>query len=197
MEFINFLFNNWTILISAPLVFLSFMILAVVFSWLAIQFIYRERIARKDEWIEEYRQRLHLVDTDKTSYSKLTNKELKTKAVNLIYQMREYLSKKTIEENKYKAIMCEAFWKSKSNEQKDKIVAASFEPIIQLKSSNMLEYAEKFQTKAILIRDELLSRLPKNQKDNTYYKLYPYVSNPSLLKMVIDDLERLSKSLPK
>jgi hypothetical protein len=150
----------------------------------------------KDDLIDEYRQRLHIVDTHNTSYSKLTNKEFKAKAVNLIYQMREYLSKKTLDEDEYKAIIYQEFWKAKSDEERDKILNSSIAPLLQTKSTMNLEYGKKFQSDAILIRDEILLRLPKDQKNDNVYNLYLYLSNPFGLKMVIDDLERLSKSLP-
>lgn len=203
MEFINFLFKNWSILISAPLIFISFLIVSIFLSWLTIHFIYKERIeilntksSLKDDLIDEYRQRLHIVDTHNTSYSKLTNKEFKAKAVNLIYQMREYLSKKTLDEDEYKAIIYQEFWKAKSDEERDKILNSSIAPLLQTKSTMNLEYGKKFQSDAILIRDEILLRLPKDQKNDNVYNLYLYLSNPFGLKMVIDDLERLSKSLP-
>lgn len=203
MEFINFLFKNWSIPISAPLIFISFLIVSIFLSWLTIHFIYKERIeilntksSLKDDLIDEYRQRLHIVDTHNTSYSKLTNKEIKAKAVNLIYQMREYLSKKTLDEDEYKAIIYQEFWKAKSDEERDKILNSSIAPLLQTKSTMNLEYGKKFQSDAILIRDEILLRLPKDQKNDNVYNLYLYLSNPFGLKMVIDDLERLSKSLP-
>jgi hypothetical protein len=64
---------------------------------------------------------------------------------------------------------------------------------IETKSKMNNEYTKKYKTDAILIRDELLSRLPSEPRDDLIDNLYIYLNNPFGLNMVIDDLEKLSK----
>jgi hypothetical protein len=203
MDIVKFISDNWQILISAPLAFVSFAIIALSISFFFVQYIYKERIetlkeklCMKDDQINDYIQRCHLADTNKTSYSKLTNRELKSKASNLIYQMREFLSIKAKEENEYHSYISRKFWQAKSNEERDKIVSVAIPSSITSKSAINIEYGKKYQTDVILQRDEFLLRLPKDYKNNGAYNFYLYLSNSFGLKMVIDDLERLSKSLP-
>jgi hypothetical protein len=115
--------ENWQIIASAPFAFISFAIIIICLVYLFMRILYKERIENlkekitiKGDLINEYRQRLHIVNINITSYSKLSNKELKAKASYLFYQMREYYSKKSLEEIDYNSIVGQRYWQAKSNE---------------------------------------------------------------------------------
>lgn len=62
----------------------------------------------------------------------------------------------------------------------------------------MNEYNTNYKIEAILIRDEILSRLSRKLKanrDKYLYNAYEYPTNPNGLESVVDDLEKISKIL--
>lgn len=58
------------------------------------------------------------------------------------------------------------------------------------------EYDKRFKVETIVLRDELLTRLPNESKNEQGYARYEHPVNPIGMGMVADDLERLAKLLP-
>ena len=68
----------------------------------------------------------------------------------------------------------------------------------KLTNDLMSEYNDNFKIEAILIRDEILSRLSKKLKsgrDKHLFSSYERPTNPIGLEMVVDDLEKITKIL--
>jgi hypothetical protein len=217
----KFLQQNWNVITSAPLAFICFAIIIIPIVYFLTGTIYKEhietlkdslakhdrnytdqinilnaRLASKDDLIDEYRQRLHLVDTKKTASSLLTNEELRTKTSNLISQMREFLNRIDQQSRDRSASYWQQMQQAKTEEERHKAWNEQTSRLIREPSLN-IEYGEKFKSDAIILRDEMLSRLPKDQKSIMAYSMYEYPINSIVLQMVIDDLDKLSKSLPK
>ena len=62
--------------------------------------------------------------------------------------------------------------------------------------SFMRQYKEKYWADAILVRNELYRRLPKNFQQPQLSGLYQYPTNLLGVEAVADNLELLAKSLP-
>ena len=62
--------------------------------------------------------------------------------------------------------------------------------------SLMRRYKEKYWADAILLRNELYRRLPKNLQQPQLSGLYQYPTNLLGVEAVADNLELLAKSLP-
>lgn len=202
-KILDFLIKNWETLKSAPLVFISFLLLAAALAFVIANYINKERIealkerlTSKDDQINEYRQRLHLVDTDKTAYSQLTNQELRGASVKLTTHLREYVDQREQQDRKRLDAFQQQMLNAKSEEERQRVWNADTSTLLTSPTLNS-EYSAKFLSDAILLRDELLSRLPKEQKNPPTYSKYEYPTNPIGLRMVIENLERLSKNLPK
>lgn len=58
------------------------------------------------------------------------------------------------------------------------------------------EYTSKYQADAIVLREEIMSRLPLIQRLNYEDSLYQYANNATVLEEVATDLESLAKRLP-
>jgi len=202
-KILEFLSKNWETLKSAPLVFVSFLLLAFAFAIVVANFVYKERIETlkerlisKDDQINEYRQRLHLVDTNKTAYSQLTNQELRTASSNLISRLREYADQHELADRRRDEAERQQMLQAKSEEERQKIWNTYTSALLTAPNLNS-EYSSRFRSEAILIRDEVLSRLPTDRKDKFAYDQYEFPTNLIGLQRVIDDLERLTKSLPQ
>ena len=63
-------------------------------------------------------------------------------------------------------------------------------------NSFMRQYKEKYWADAILLRNELLRRLPKNVQPSQLSTIYQYPTNLLGVAAIADNLELLAKSLP-
>ena len=62
--------------------------------------------------------------------------------------------------------------------------------------ASMRQYKEKYWADAILLRNELLRRLPKNLNQPQLAGIYQYPTNVLGVDAIADNLELLAKSLP-
>jgi hypothetical protein len=88
----KFLKDNWKTLKNAPLVFLGTLALGSIIGWFAVMYFYEERINTLKIRIDDLKERLHDVPLQHTVYSRLNNRELKQRAVNLVGKMRGLLA---------------------------------------------------------------------------------------------------------
>lgn len=202
-EFLDYIQTNWETLKSAPLVFVSTIVLAFVLVFFVLRWRYNsiveilnQRLAAKDDQLTEYRERLHLTPTTDTSYSRLTNNELKQKALEVVSQTRDFLRERNERDTRLRDSKWEQMSAAKSEEEKHRIWNKFVTITMESSQKFISDYEEKFKVDTILLRDELLSRLPKDARDNQSYAMYQYVANPIGIEMVASDLERLTKSLP-
>jgi hypothetical protein len=123
---------------------------------------------------------------DRKKYSKLTNEQLKAEAMKFVHDLRELL------------LMCDkereaALAKAKSNEEFLNALSSSFSD--EYRKRIQAEYDRKFKVESIILRDELISRLPKSAIDDISYHFYENPVNLIGCDKVADDLERLANNL--
>lgn len=143
-----------------------------------------EQLIAKDKQLNEYRSRALVIKATQTTYSTLANKDLKQKTLRLVGTIRDLLATYWEKESKMTA-RDEASWRSYTEESS------------RLATDLMNTYNRQCKVEAILLRDELLSRLPQSKvkRDSAREFLYEYPTNPLGLEPVADDLEKLAKSL--
>src|SRR5262245_13153822 len=133
---------------------------------------------------------------DKTVYSKMSNKELKEKALRLVKNIRDLGDSY---KKKDRELMAEYDKKNQPEIRTDERKATREQWLKEseaLHDSSMRNYRDNYWADAILLRMELYSRLPKklNQKD-----LAPIYQNPTNLlgvQLIADHLELIAKLLP-
>src|SRR5438270_7965936 len=110
-KIVDFVLKNWVILKAAPLVHISFHLITLPVVLFIINFIYKERIetlkeqittlkerlVSKDDQVNEYRQRLHIIEKISTTYSLLSNKELKSKSLEVAEKLMHFRENKESE----------------------------------------------------------------------------------------------------
>jgi hypothetical protein len=84
---------------------------------------------------------------------------------------------------------------AKTEEEKQKLWHHFTSSSSQRNLQRNVQYNSKFKVDSILLRDELLSRLPQGSKEERAYNLYEHPTNPIGMEMVIVDLERMTKLL--
>ena len=154
-----------------------------------------DRIKIKDDQLDDYRQRLHLISASGSKFSRLNHEELKQRAIDLVTKIRQFLTRIQKESRRLDSIEWQQMQEAKTEEERKRIWNTFINNQSQLSITHNAEYDGQFKIDAILMRDELLSRLPKQAKDERAYSMYEHPTNPIGMGMVADDLEKLAKSL--
>ncbi|WP_433583539.1 hypothetical protein [Paenibacillus amylolyticus] len=206
-EFIDYLNKEWSTVSKAPFTFILLLVITftavyVIARWRYESIIgtlkeriegYKDRINSKDEQLNEYRQRLNLVPINQTSYSRLTNIDLKNQALQVVSKIRDFL--KVRQSNKLMFTRMN-YNNTMSEEEREQAWHSETQAMIQDSLETNANYDSLFKVDTILLRDELLSRIPKNIKNEIKYSIYEHPTNPLGMGEVADDLEQLAKSLP-
>ena len=135
-------------------------------------------------------------EPDKTVYSKTSNKELKQKALRLVKNVRDLIDSYN---NKYRELMTEYDKKNKPEikiDEKKEMRNQWLKESDALHDSSMRSYRDNYWSDAILLRNELYRRLPKKLDQKDLAPIYQNPTNVLGIRVIADDLELISKSLP-
>lgn len=157
-----------------------------------------DQLRGKDDLVSEYRERLHLLPPAQPSYAQLSNRELQQKALTVVQQLRQSLDQYNKERERQSPPFA-SYPPNATEEEKRQISERAFQD--SMRSSNRLlsDYYKRFQTDAILLRDELRSRLltgGDQESQPSPDHLYESPTNPIGIEHIINDLERFAKNLP-
>ncbi|CAG1065531.1 hypothetical protein BAC1_01114 [uncultured bacterium] len=211
MEYLNLLRQEWHQLSSAPISFLILTIAAFVAGYFVARWRYeaivalmgerievqKDRLTAKDDQLSVYRERLHLIPTETNTFTRLSNNEIKKRTLDLIKKIREFLKDRGDRHMEFVFVSSNGRNNSEIGEQeKRKIWEQETQAMLRNFSKMCSDYNTLFKVDTILLRDELLSRLPSSAKREQEYRTYEYPTNLIGMTAVADDLERLAKSLP-
>ena len=134
---------------------------------------------------------------EQTIYSNTSNKELKPRVMRLVKNIRDmvYTYKKQDGE-----LLIQFDKKDRVDATKDerkKVREQWIRESDTAQDSFMRQYKEKYWADAILFRNELLRRLPKNMRQPQLSAIYQYPTNVLGVEAIADNLELLAKSLPE
>jgi len=209
-ELIDYINKEWSTVSQAPFTFILLLVLSITASYLLARWKYesnistlkeriegyKDRITSKDEQLNEYRQRLDLIPITQTSFSRLNNIDLKNQTLKVVTNIREFLSDRQEKSNRILSSRTSLNRTNISDEERNRAWQQETNEIIQESFEMKSKYDSSFKVDTILLRDELLSRLPKGNKSERVFHTYEHPINPISMEMVADDLERLAKSLP-
>lgn len=201
-ELFDYLEREWEFVSSAPFAFLISSALVASLAYAASRWkhsgiieLLRERLAAKDQQLDDYRERLHLAPASGSSFSKQSHTELQTEALKFVASLRDWLSLRHGQDAERQHQQWVAMTRAADEAEKKRLWDAHTADLI--KSSAMLnsEYDAKFKVKAIVLRDELLSRVKHPEPTGHAHQMYDHPTNPIGMGMVADDLERLARLL--
>jgi len=150
--------------------------------------------------VGEYRERLHLVPAA-NRYARMTVAEVTKEARKLAETLREEASQYRTENDRISRAQTEEFYKATTNEERQAIWVKYTSQSGEISSRQRARYEQQHKSEAVLIRGEMISRLPKEEQE----KIRVYHSAYMLgwfYEEIIDDLEMLvsmlagSSSLP-
>ena len=134
--------------------------------------------------------------SERTAYTNTSNKELKPQVIRLVNDIRQlvYAYKKKDGE-----LLATSDKRDRDDISKEERKRAREQWIKESDASHdavMRQYKEKYWADAILLRNELLRRLPKNVRQPQLTAVYQYPTNVLGVEVIADNLELLAKSLP-
>jgi hypothetical protein len=136
----------------------------------------------KDKQLGEYRVRAMVVKANQTTYSRLSDKQLKEKALQIAQGLRSALDKYRPHERRTPS----------TREDWNKIIFEDERLSNELSNT----YNRQYKVQAILLRDELISRLPSGRvkRDSGIDNMYEWGALIGI-ESAADDLEKLALSL--
>ena len=155
----------------------------------------KERLAAKDEQLDEYRRRLNLIPTSGSKFSQLTQRELQEQTLRFVEELRKWFSKSETETRRIADQQWNALRRAETEEQRHQLWEAHTGTHTNGFFTTMQEFEQKFKVDAILIRDELVTRLPAAARDTKIEHRYEFPTNSFGIKAIADDLERMAKLL--
>jgi hypothetical protein len=193
---IDHLAKEWTVIKEAPIALVLCFLLGVVVAWLFARHSFGERIALLERIIEDYKERLGLVPTDKMAYSKLTNLELRRAVGEFVPKLRAFGA--SIKDESLRQTMSTQMSQAKSEDERHQLWQRQTTQLLQMSARHQQNYDENFKTQAIVFRDEMLRRLPKQERNRVLVDTtYVYLAGPNPVGETASDLEQLSVLLPQ
>ena len=201
-ELIEYLQKEWGTVSSAPVTFFIACTLVASLAYAASRWkhgaiieLLRERIAAKDEQLDGYREKLHLIPAHGSEFSRLSHSELQKEALKFISSVREWLGTRRSQDSERQHKQWLAMTNATDEAQKKHLWDAQTADSMRSSTTISNEYDAKFKVKAMVLRDELLTRVQHPEPSNHSHHMCEHPTNPIGMGMVADDLERLARLL--
>lgn len=153
----------------------------------------------KDDQLSEYREKLHILPPTQSSYARLTNAELRQKGASVVQQLRHALAQYNNEVAERIAAF-PPYPPNASDEEKSRLWQQDVQRGILASYTLLFEYETRLKTDAILLRDEIQSRLGRGQGARELQfsasDFYANPTNPFGIEQVVNDLDSLVQLLP-
>ncbi|MBX3585288.1 MAG: hypothetical protein KF796_01500 [Ramlibacter sp.] len=208
-EFFQLLAKEWVVVSAAPLTFCGvaaamFGLAYVVARWRYTALVeqakasnetLRERLHLKAEQVEQYKDRALKFDEKVHAIVDSTSSALSTKAIDFVANIREFIRRQqaidnSIHENEWHD-MARAADQDDKKRLWDRFTAATMRAAYERNA----EWDRRFKVDALMIRDELRSRLEGYTPDSMAERSYEHPTNYFGFTAVADDLEKMAKSL--
>jgi hypothetical protein len=134
--------------------------------------------------------------TERTVYTNTSNKELKPRVIRLVNDIRQLVYAYKKKDGELLAESGKRDRADASEEERKKLRDQWIKESDAAHDSTMRQYKEKYWADAILLRNELLRRLPKSMRQAQLSGIYQYPTNMLGVEAIADNLELLAKSLP-
>ena len=214
---LSFLDRNLRLFVDAPVAVLSILSFSVPIAYLLArrefngtmetmkQRIehYKDIIKAKDEQIIDYRQKSNDIQETKQSFVEEDDLKISGKALKISSDIRSALEKAREESNKTHFNGFEKMRTANDEAERQRIWNNMNLQSVQSLSAVMEFYSKNLKIDAIILRDEMRSRLPPDLRDfgsdhsKNRDREYEHPVNTFCLTGVADDLERLAKLLQK
>lgn len=201
-ELIEYLQREWGTVSGAPLTFFVACALVAGLAYAASRWkhgaiidLLHERIVAKDEQLDGYREKLHLVPAHGSEFSRLSHAELQKEALRFVLSLREWLGARRSQDSERQHQQWLAMTNATNEVERKRLWDAQTTESMRSSTTLNNEYDSKFKVKAMVLRDELLTRVQHPEPQNNAHHMYEHPTNPIGMSMVADDLERMARLL--
>lgn len=209
-EFINLLAKEWGVVSQAPVAFCLLAASMFGLAYLSARWKYtsvvdqvrasnetlKERLHLKSEQAEQYKDRALKYDQKVWEVVESDTSSLSQKALSLVAEIRAFIDRHrrhddSIHENEW-VEMTQANNETDKQRLWHKFTSAISRASIERNS----EWERRFKVDAIMLRDELRSRLPNYKPDDFVSHMYEHPTSYFSFNDVAADLEKMAKLLP-
>ncbi len=134
--------------------------------------------------------------SESTKHSKLSNKELKSRALTVVKAVRKLVYSYNDKDRDLTSDFDAEYLTTRTTERKS-LRDQWHKKVEDAQASSVRDYRQNYASDAALLREELQRRLPKGLQRRDLPKLYSNPTNVLALELIADELELLAKSLPE
>lgn len=206
----EYIAKEWEVLSDAPFAFL--MLAAIMFglAYLAAKWKFSTIIDQVRATNETLTERLHLRSEQAESYKERALKyddkiqqvvdsdavALKERTLNLVKNLRDFIERYKREDDRVNVMERSVMTSAKSEEERKEAWDKYTTETMRLSNERNAEYDRRFRIDAIMLKDELRSRLPDYTPAEPHHDMmYEHPTNYFGFNDVASDLERMAKML--
>ena len=209
MELLKSIRNEWAVISQAPFSFLILAVLMFAAAYFAARWRYTaiidqakasrdalsERLHLRSDQTESYREKAAKYDETVTAVIDSGASELKDRTLKLVGDLREFITRSQHQEQMIQDTQWVDATNASSEEEKRRLWSRYGASLARNTSDRNSEYSRRFKAEAMILRDELRSRLPDYKSGLFFEQLYDVPTNFLGFTGVADDLELMAKSL--
>ena len=209
-KFFEYISKEWNVISQAPFAFLILGALMFALAYLAAKWKFtvivdevnakhetlKERLLLKTEQAETYKDRA--LKYDETIQQVVGSDEiaLRDKTLEVVKNLREFIERHKKEDDRVSNIERSAMREARTEEERSKAWEKNTNEIMRLSNERNAEFDRRFKVDAMLLRDELRTRLPEYEPIERHHDMmYEHPTNYFGFNDVASDLERMAKLL--
>lgn len=208
-KLIELLAKEWAVVSQAPTTFILLAVSMFGLAYVAAQWRYtsvveqvrasndtlKERLHLKSEQTEQYKERALKYDEKVWAVVESDTASLTQKALTLVAQIREFIERHRLQDDSLQQNEWSEMTRAKDEEEKQRLWHKFTSSTLRVSSERNAEWERRFKVDALMLRDELLSRLPEDKSDERVAHYYEHPTNYFGFNDVAADLERMAKLL--
>lgn len=206
----EYIAKEWSVVSQAPLAFLILAAIIFGLAYLAAKWRFTAVIDQTRASNETLKERLHLKSEQAESYKDRALKydekvqqvvdsdalALKKRTLEVVKNLREFIERHKREDDRINAIERSAMRSAQTEEERNAAWERNTNETMRLSNERNAEYDRRFRVDAIMLRDELRSRLPDYEPLERHHDMmYEHPTNYFGFNDVASDLERMAKML--
>ncbi|MEQ3513645.1 hypothetical protein ABMY35_09945 [Pseudoalteromonas sp. BZB3] len=209
-KILEYISKEWAVISQAPFAFLILGALMFALAYLAAKWKFmvlvdevkaknetlKERLLLKTEQAESYKDRALKYDENIQQVVGSDEIMLKDKTLEVVKNLRDFIERHKREDDRVSNLERSAMREANTEEDKNKAWERNTSEIMRLSNDRNAEYDRRFRVDAMLLRDELRSRLPNYEpSERVHDMMYERPTNYFGFNDVASDLERMAKLL--
>ncbi|QJD60374.1 hypothetical protein HG264_16575 [Pseudomonas sp. gcc21] len=206
----EYIAKEWSVVSQAPFAFLILAAIMFGLAYLAAKWRFTAVIDQTKVSNEALKDRLHLKSEQAESYKDRALKydekvqqvvdsdavALKERTLEVVKNLREFIERHKREDDRMSAIERSAMRSAQTEEERNAAWERHTNETMRLSNERNAEYDRRFRVDAIMLRDELRSRLPDYEPLERHHDMmYEHPTNYFGFNDVASELERMAKML--